>query len=296
MPDTATDLRTGLLLDVDGPIASPVSRTVRKEIIDDLLTLAAAGWPVIFNTGRSNAFIRSEVMDPMLRAGIPEGVVFHAICEKGGVWFSFDRSGAGELHVDQSLALPEEFGAGIRDLVAEKYSAHMFFDETKYAMVSVEQHIDVDNTDYLAEQAGFDADALALMSSFGMGVCRLAHHAPDSDDNIDFRIDPTIISTDIESVRLGKDLGAERALALLGSIPSRWRTVGDSRTDYAMADYLHAQGYDVAHVDVRPADGVPTTPYPVLTEDHLTNDDAGAAFLAGCVRSLQDPSHEPSTR
>ncbi|MHA7154608.1 hypothetical protein [Arthrobacter sp. TMN-50] len=293
MPDTDAHLRTGLLLDVDGPIASPVTRTVRPGIIADLITLAAAGWPVIFNTGRSDSFIRSEVMEPMLAAGIPEGVVFHAICEKGGVWFSFDRSGAGELHVDQSLALPKEFGAKIRDLVGKKYSAHMFFDETKYAMVSAEQHIDVDNTDYLAEQAGFDADALALMRSFGMGVCRLAHHAPDSDDNIDFRIDPTIISTDIESVRLGKDLGAERALALLHTIPSRWRTVGDSRTDYAMADYLHEHGYDVAHVDVRPADGVPATPYPVLTEDHLTNDDAGAAFLAGCVRSLREAGHEP---
>ncbi|MHA7274299.1 hypothetical protein ACX80Z_12775 [Arthrobacter sp. TMT4-20] len=294
MPATITHPLTGLLLDVDGPIASPVSRTVRPAIIKDLMTLAAAGWPVIFNTGRSDSFIRSEVMEPMLAAGIPEGVVFHAICEKGGVWFSFDRSGAGELHVDQALALPKEFGAGIRDLVAEKYFGHMFFDETKYAMVSVEQHIEVDNTDYLAEQAGFDADALALMRSFGMGVCRLAHHAPDSDDNIDYRIDPTIISTDIESVRLGKDLGAERALALLGQIPSRWRTVGDSRTDYAMADYLHEHGYDVAHVDVRPADGVPETPYPVLTEDHLTNDDAGAAFLARCVRSLQTASEEPA--
>ena len=204
------------------------------------------------------------------------------------MWFSFDHSGPGELHIDQTLALPQEFGAGIRDLVAEKYADHMFFDETKYAMVSVEQHIEVENTDYLAEQEGFDADALALMQSFGMGVCRLAHHAPDSDDNIDYRIDPTIISTDIESVRLGKDLGAERALALLGTaIPSRWRTVGDSRTDYAMADYLHEHGYDVAHVDVRPADGVPDKAYAVLTEEQLTNDDAGAAFLARCVRTLQ---------
>ncbi|WP_051427269.1 hypothetical protein [Arthrobacter sp. H20] len=293
MPDTDSRPElTGLLLDVDGPIASPVSRTVRQEIIGDLVTLAAAGWPVIFNTGRSDTFIRDEVMTPMQAAGIPEGVVFHAICEKGGVWFSFDRSGAGELHIDQSLALPKEFGAGIRDLVAEKYSEHMFFDETKHAMVSVEQHVDVDNTDYLAEQEGFDADALALMRSHDMGVCRLAHHSPDSDDNIDYRIDPTIISTDIESVRLGKDLGAERALSLLDArIPSRWRTVGDSRTDYAMADYLHEHGYDVAHVDVRPADGVPETPYPVHTEDDLTNDDAGAAFLARCVLSLTPGSH-----
>lgn len=279
----------GLLLDVDGPVASPDSRTVRPAIISDLLTLARSGWPVVFNTGRSDAFIRSEVMEPMLAAGIEDGVVFHAVCEKGAVWFSFDRNGAGNLNIDRDLAISPAFGDAVRGLVAQKYAAHMFFDETKHAMVSVEQHVDVDNADYRAEQESFDADVLQLMEHHNMGVCRLSHHAPDSDDNVDFRIDPTIISTDIESIRLGKDLGAERALELLGTAAPRvWRTVGDSRTDYAMADYLHLNGFEVAHVDVRPADGVPVTPYPVLTEEEsLVNDDAGAEFLARCVRSLE---------
>lgn len=277
----------GLLLDVDGPVASPLTRTVRSGIIADLIELARAGWPIVFNTGRSDSFIREQVMIPMLETGIPDGVTFHAICEKGAVWFSFDADGAGELNVDQDLALPDRFGAAVRELVEEKFAGHMFFDETKHAMVSVEQRTDVDNQAYLAEQDEFDAATLRLMEQFNMGVCRLAHHAPDSDDNIDYRIDPTIISTDIESVLLGKDLGAQRALRLLGaSVPRRWRTVGDSRTDYAMADYLHQHGFDVAHVDVRPADGVPEKPYAVLTEGDLTNDDAGAAFLARCVRSV----------
>ncbi|MCU1529844.1 MAG: hypothetical protein JWP75_3607, partial [Frondihabitans sp.] len=86
-------------------------------------------------------------------------------------------------------------------------------------------------------------------------------------------------------VALGKDLGARRALELLsldGAPPQTWRTVGDSRGDYAMADWLHDQGYDVAHVDVRPADGVPSKAYPVLTSaTGLIHDAAGAEFLAG---------------
>lgn len=41
-----------LLLDVDGPVASPVTREVQPGIIADLVALAAAGVPVIFNTGR----------------------------------------------------------------------------------------------------------------------------------------------------------------------------------------------------------------------------------------------------
>lgn len=277
-----------LLLDVDGPVASPVTRDVQPGIIADMLALAAAGIPVIFNTGRSDAFIRRQVMEPMIAAGMPAGTVIHAVCEKGAVWFSYTGAGSGPVHVDEELAIPRAFGDDVRRLVAEDYSTHMFFDETKRAMVSVEQHVAVANSDYRAEQELFDADAMELMARHGLGVIRLDHHAPDSDDRIDYRVDPTIISTDIESIRLGKDLGASRAVELLaahGITPQAWRTVGDSRTDYAMADWLHHNDHSVKHVDVRPADGIPVKPYDVLTAadlglaEDVIHDDAGAAFL-----------------
>ena len=54
-----------------------------------------------------------------------------------------------------------------------------------------------------------------------------------------------------------------------------------------MADWLHEQGYSVAHVDVRPADGVPDKPYPVLTAGDLIHDEAGAAFLARWVEMVR---------
>jgi hypothetical protein len=47
-----------------------------------------------------------------------------------------------------------------------------------------------------------------------------------------------------------------------------------------MADYVHSLGLDVAHVDVRPADGILEKPYRVITEGALVHDEAGAAFLA----------------
>ncbi|QDY89353.1 hypothetical protein E7Y32_03350 [Arthrobacter sp. UKPF54-2] len=286
LPPSAPPL--ALLLDVDGPVASPLTRTVRPGIIADLLALASAGIPVIFNTGRSDAFIREQVMGPMIAAGMPAGLLIHAVCEKGAVWFSFTAAGPGPVHVDQDLAIPTAFGDDVRRLVAEDYATHMFYDETKLAMVSVEQHVAVANSDYREEQALFDADAMELMRRHGLGVVRLDHHAPDSDDQVDYRVDPTIISTDIESVRLGKDLGASRAVELLaaqGITPQAWRTVGDSRTDYAMADWLHHNDHPVKHVDVRPADGIPVKPYAVLTAADLglgadvIHDDAGAAFL-----------------
>ena len=285
-----------LLLDVDGPIASPITRTVRPGIISLLLELGTAGIPVVFNTGRSDDFIARQVMEPMLATGLPEGLTVHAICEKGATWFSFTAAGRGTVHVDRSLAVPASYAADIRSLVAADYADHMFFDETKRAMVSVEQRVDVTNADYLAEQEHFDADALAAMVRHGLGAVRLDHHAPDQDDAIDYRVDPTIISTDIESVRMGKDLGADRACELLardGIVPQAWFTVGDSRTDYAMADWLHDRGHRVSHVDVRPADGVPSKPYPILTAEDLDlpadtiHDDAGEAFLAHWKGSLR---------
>ncbi len=304
---TSTSPALALLLDVDGPVASPVTRMVKPGIITDLVALAAAGIPIIFNTGRSDTFIREQVMEPMLAAGMPEGLVVHAICEKGAVWFSFTHEGAGPIRVDHSLAVPAAYGEDIRRLVAEDYADHMFFDDTKRAMVSVEQRVDISNEDYRDEQRRFDAQALELMARHGLAVVLLDHHAlaggsawqslvgevpqpadADDDGRAGFRVDPTIISTDIESVRLGKDLGASRAVELLAAqriTPRAWRTVGDSRTDYAMADWLHHNDHAVAHVDVRPADGVPVKPYRILTAADLgldagtIHDDAGAAFL-----------------
>ena len=277
-----------LLLDVDGPLASPVTRRVSPQIIASLLELIDRGIPVVFNTGRSDAFIAEQLMTPMLEAGLPAESVVHAVCEKGAVWFSFTPDGPSRIHVDKSLAMPTAFGDDIRDLVSRSYADHMFFDETKRAMVSVEQHIEVESGSYLAEQAKFDADALVLLGEHDLGAVRLEHRAPAASGRVDYRVDPSIISTDIESVRLGKDLGASRAVELLaaqGILPQAWRTVGDSRTDYAMADWLHHQDHVVKHVDVRPAEGVPEKPYPVKTAadlelgDEIVNDFAGAAFL-----------------
>ena len=280
--------RLGLLLDVDGPIASPVSRTIAiPSIVEDLVALAAEGIPIVFNTGRSDAFIREQVVGPLLAAGLAPGSRVHAVCEKGAVWCSIGPQhdgGMSPLTVDEDLALPRDFADEMRELVRTDHADLVFFDETKHAMVSVEQLVDVTSAAYLERQPVFDAQAMAALERRGLGVRRLDDVRPDAQGAVQWRIDPTIISTDVESDRSGKDLGAQRALELLaedGDLPEEWRTVGDSRSDYAMADWLHAAGHRVAHVDVRPADGVPETPYPVLTApDGVIHDEAGARFLA----------------
>ena len=277
----------GLLLDVDGPIASPITRSFNLPAITrDLVALATAGIPLIFNTGRSDAFIRDEGVVPLIEAGLPAGSRPHGVCEKGAVWCAIGPQfpgGMGEISVDRDLALPADYADEIRTLVADEYADLVFFDETKRAMVSVEQRVDVDNAVYLARQPEFDERAMAALQRRGLGVRRLDDVRPGADGTVPWRIDPTIISTDVEADRSGKDMGAERALELLaadGALPVTWRTMGDSRSDYAMSDWLHANGHDVAHVDVRPADGVPVTPYPVLTApDGVIHDAAGARYL-----------------
>lgn len=285
----------GLLLDVDGPIASPITRSINlPEITRDLVALAGRGIPLVFNTGRSDAFIRDEVVGPLIAAGLSADARVHGVCEKGAVWFGigsrYGSSGIGDVHVDETLAMPSDFSREMDDLVESRFAADVFFDHTKRAMVSVEQQKTIDSAAYLAMQPLFDELAMAALQRRGFGVSRLDDVRPDAAGVVQWRIDPTIISTDIESVRLGKDLGAARALELLsldGELPLSWRTVGDSRSDYAMADWLFAKGYDVEHVDVRPGDGVPQKPYPVReSATGAIHDEAGAEFLAAWLREV----------
>lgn len=285
----------GLLFDVDGPIASPLSRSIAiPSIRTDLVKLAAAGVPIAFITGRSDAFIDEQVVQPLLAEGLGEalsesGARMFGVFEKGAVWAAITPEGFGELTVDDSVAFPSAAIDEVRALVAAEFADAMFFDETKRAMISVEQRYDVPSETYRERQAAFDRAALEVLHGHGLGIRLREIVEPDASGEVPFRVDTTIISTDIESILLDKDRGAQRALewfASRGELPTRWRSVGDSRSDYKMADYLHAQGYETAHVDVRPADGILDKPYRVITEGDLIHDEAGAAFLSYWVREL----------
>lgn len=280
------DAPYGLLLDVDGPIASIVSRTIAvPSIVSDLVALANAGVPVIFNTGRSDAFVRDHVVKPLLVGGLAADARVFGVCEKGAVWFGATISYFDGVHVDDSVAIPPALVDMVRS-VAARWSDEVFFDDTKRAMISLEQRTTISAPAYEAVRAELDD---AVFDALVAGGASVVLGTRRTGEDVAFRIDQTPISTDVESVRLGKDFGADRALAMLartGAVPRTWRTAGDSRTDYAMADHLHSAGYDVAHLDVRPAAGVPEKPYPVLTEGELVDDEAGAAFLARLRREI----------
>lgn len=273
----------GLLLDVDGPVSSPVTRTVAPALLADVRRLLAAGVPVVLNTGRAVDFARQHVLDPLVAGGLPAGARLHAICEKGGVWTT---AGSGEVHVDAALEVPEVCRDLLDRLVGNGYGDAMFVDRTKRTMATVEARTDVPEEVYRDRQRAFDAELLAGLTAAGLGVRLRDERHPDHAGRTPWRIDPSVIATDVESDLSGKALGARRALDLLaadGPLPRTWRTVGDSRSDYAMADHLHALGFAVTHVDVGPLSPLTDRPYPVTAVGDLTYEHAGAADLRSLV-------------
>lgn len=281
----------GLLLDVDGPIASPVARRiVEPSILPDLVTLAAAGVPIAFVTGRSAVFLREEVAAPLVAAGLPDGAPVFAVMEKGGAWapITADR-GLGEIEVDAGLAIPADVTEAVHALARAEYAHAMEVDEGKHVMISLEARADIAHEDYWPARDEFQERVWQLLVDRGLGLRYGEREQADARGEIPWRIDPTIISTDVESVLLDKDRGAARALEWFaghGVSAPRWYSAGDSRSDYLMADHVHADGLEAVHVDVRPSDGMLARDYPVVTMGELIHDAAGAAFVRERVAEL----------
>lgn len=254
----------GLLLDVDGPISSTRTRTVRLHgLAADLVAIARSGCPVVFNTGRSVDFLAEQVLPALTHAGLKATDPVWGVGEKGGTWFSLtERDGSpsiGDVALDPSIAPPPALvEAGKR--IAAEYSDIVFFDNTKHTMVSLEQHVTVPRDEFLPCRD-------KIVEAFERAI---------ADTGADgFTIYPTVISVDVEHVDSGKALGARRALDLIASrmqAPRRWFTAGDSGQDYDMAAYLHEHGFDVSHLDVRLTGDVPEVPFEVIREEPILED------------------------
>ena len=155
----------GILLDVDGPVSSPDTRTVAPPLLDDLRALLAKGVPVVLNTGRSAAFVAEKILGPLSDAGLPPAARLHAVCEKGGVWTSAGPDGVGGTRLDPALRVPDVCRDLLEALVRDAYGDAMFVDRTKQVMATVEARTDVPNGHYLERQAAFDAELVPLGSA-----------------------------------------------------------------------------------------------------------------------------------
>ncbi|NHI17001.1 hypothetical protein [Microbacterium excoecariae] len=259
----------GLLLDVDGPLASTRTRTLRlPAIARDLVALAQAGCPVVFNTGRSVDFLAERLLPALVDAGLGPADPVWGVGEKGGTWFSLaDRGGTAavdDIAEDPAMSPPPAVVDAVRALVDRDFSDLVFFDETKRTMISVEHFVEVPGATFLARRDELAAAISRILDDHGV-----------ADETT---IYPTVISIDVEHATSGKALGARRALDLVAprmDPPRRWFTAGDSGQDYDMARYLDAHGFTATHLDVRPTGDVPDVSFEVIREvPHTREGDA----------------------
>ena len=156
--------------------------------------------------GRSTSSPRT-ILGPLTAAGLPPAARLHAVCEKGGVWTSAGPDGIGATRVDPDLRTPDVCRELIEALVRDGYGDAMFVDRTKQVMATVEARTDVPNEEYLVRQQAFDADLLAGLRAAGLGVRLRDDDFPDARGRTPWRIDPSVIATDVESVDVRQGAG-----------------------------------------------------------------------------------------
>lgn len=242
--------RTAWFLDVDGPITDPVSKRVTDfAVLDELVVRLRHGEPVVFNTGRSLAWVVDRVVAPLrqrcLLAGEdPDALMVGRLLlvgEKGGALGWYSRRGSLLLTHSRALALPLSLRASLSRIVEERYGGAMFIDGGKETMISVEMADGADPSAWRPVQRAFAEETRTLLAQRSLDAA--------------VRVDETQIAVDLQSRRAGKDLGARRALrwmASRGISADRFVCVGDSASDLEMADAIAAAGHPVSFTFVGP--------------------------------------------
>ena len=217
---------TAWLFDVDGVITNPELKKANPEIIEKLAAFLLKGDIIGLNTGRSLEFIIEEVLKPLEEKSKDKKILKNvfSVGEKGGAWAIFNE---GKLiqSFDESLKPPEELEEKVKQIVKEYFSKTTFFYDTKKTMISTELIKGVSLSEYSQDQERFVEFLEKIFNELGT-------------DN--FKIEPTLIATDIQNKKAGKDLGVQRFLDLIKGFhePDEFETFGDSPADMEMFRYL----------------------------------------------------------
>lgn len=241
------------IFDLDGVLTHLSEKKVTQtELFGKIEDLLNKGEVVALNTGRSLDFIEKEIFLPLVDQILNKSLLerFLAVGEKGGVW-SDVKNGEIELEKDLELVLPEELKQKVIKLIESKYSESMFFDYTKYTMISLEMTTSYDMEKYQSIQKELTKDLENILKSLGL-----------SDE---FKLDPTLTACDIQKKYAGKDLGVRRIIAWLdirGLKPEEFISFGDSKADIEMAEELYKTGKPVTFVFVGPEEYVKDKNFP----------------------------------
>lgn len=226
------------LFDVDGVLTNPTEKKiVEPQIITEIIKRLETGGIIGLNTGRSLDFVINEVLKPLeqklLNKELLQNVYF--VGEKGGTWGDYKNGKMGN-NVDEGISVPSELIQKVRDLITDKYLDTMFFDETKKTMISTEFKKGADLSKFHEEQKNLVEEMKKILEHLGLS---------------NLKIEPSIIATDIQNFHVGKDLGVERFLKMLGKTePEEFETFGDSPGDLEMFKYLTRNGHKTRFIYV----------------------------------------------
>ena len=220
-----------LVLDLDGVVTDPHSGAVNSSVLAVVIADLKRGVPVAFNTGRTLDWVEGNILPVLSAACLPRELeLLCVVGEKGGVIGRIER-GSLLFALDASLNPPADFKHAVRELVedpAGPYAFAMFWDALKRTMISIERRPEVSVAEFQAVRKPLIDDLQRLLTEYN-----LPH----------FKIDPTVVATDIQHEAAGKHLGAEHILIWLekqGIAPSTFTAVGDSPSDAAMAEVFAA--------------------------------------------------------
>jgi hypothetical protein len=259
LPDIRKEPRVGYLFDVDGPVTDPVQkRVIHPELLDKIATRLISGEPVGLNTGRATAWIMERVVKPLgasletiidrmdiddlTTAEAMLGEALNRFCvigEKGGDWVVFNKDGQPHSGFSQLLKTPDEVRFQIQALVEAKYMDSMFVDPLKRTMMTVEMNDGYKREEFSKQQKRLKSEVEKILQASGFGR--------------DFKVLTTPIATDIESIHVGKALGALRIAEWMRDLrinPQRFLTFGDDESDMDMAKMLAMSGREVKFVSV----------------------------------------------
>ena len=230
-----------LIMDVDGVISSLKEKKAKPEVLQHIARELKNGKPVALNTGRSLDWVLEKTLPPLINDSKIKKHLTNLIVvgEKGGTWMTFDKNGQPEVHVDETISIPQNLQRDIKDLVESKYARSMFYDSPKKTMISTEMRDGYDMKDYEEDQKLLAPEVDELIKKYGL-------------ENI-LVVEPNPIAYDIQNKEVGKHLGVKRILDWLKDKKlnvSRFITIGDSPSDIKMAQELYKNNFSIIHVYV----------------------------------------------
>lgn len=225
---------TAWLFDVDGVLTNPEEKkVVLPEIFDELIKRLQNNEPVGLNTGRSLDYMIAEVLKPIENRVEDKKILknIFAVGEKGAAWITYNNENERVISVDENISVPEEIQNDVRELVKQKYSEMVFYDETKRTLVTLEIEANKKMSDLLKIEQEIVFELNNILKKYKKEG--------------DFKIDATRVAIDIQSILTGKALGAREFVKLLSSRgiePKKYIGFGDSASDYEMYEELITLG------------------------------------------------------